>query len=208
MKVLIADAFAAIQPSDALWKMYLMEIARLQKRGETSGDEYSSLRHSLTAKGTLMELTAGDPAAFTGGTVAQVLQVAKKNLRADLLDRLEQERRRREGAESSVSQLEQKEVARRERLHVFSVRVAKVVSRCAFGILLFLLTGGALLTFPWSFRQLSEAWYRYFTTGLLVLFFAYTVASMAWGITVSGLAKRFEEGVVTKLRNWVVEFLD
>jgi hypothetical protein len=202
-KLLIADAFAAIQPPDGLWKRYLAEIARLEESGRISADEYFALRHTLVAKRTLMDLTAGDPSAFTEGTVAEVLKVAKESLRADLQNELEVERRRRESAESTASQLEERETVRRERIAARADSLAKWISRAACGLLLLLLAGGAALTFPWSLPQIREAWYRYLTTALLVLFFAYTVASIAWGSSVSSVARALQARLSKVIYRWL-----
>lgn len=76
----IADAYAALQPSDAIWKLYLAEIGRLQEKGVTTADEYFVLRHAQVAKRTLIDLTQGDQKAFSAGTVDEVLAVAKDSL--------------------------------------------------------------------------------------------------------------------------------
>ncbi|MBI3662002.1 MAG: hypothetical protein HY234_02990 [Acidobacteria bacterium] len=62
---LIADAYAAMEPPDELWKAYLVEIARLETKGEISAEDYMLLRHVLSAKAALMDLTKGDASAFT-----------------------------------------------------------------------------------------------------------------------------------------------
>jgi hypothetical protein len=92
---LIADAYASLQPSEDLWKRYLVEIARLKKEGSIQSMDYLLLRHNLSAKRALMELTTGDEYAFSEGTVAEVLQVAQEHVRADLRAELERERQKR-----------------------------------------------------------------------------------------------------------------
>jgi len=202
-KFLIADAYAATQPPDALWKAYLAEIARLQERGQITADEYFALRHSLAARRTLMDLTAGDSAAFTEGTVAEVLRVAKENLRADLQRQVEQERLRRQDAESTAHSLELRDEARRERIAARAARVARVASRAACAVLLMVLTVGALRTFPWSLPELKDAWYRYLTTAVLVAFFLYTVASIAWGASVRSIGDWLEKRLAARIERWL-----
>ena len=190
---MMADAFAAVQPPDALWKAYLAEIARLQEKGSITSDEYYALRHTLSAKRVLMDLTAGDPLAFTEGTVAEVLKVAKEHLRADLQNELGQERRKRESAESTANHMEQREVGRRTRITARSARWARFISRGVSVVLVIILTAGAVLTFPWSLPNLRDAWYRYLTTGLISLFFMFTVASIAWGTSVASAVRTMEK---------------
>ncbi len=207
-KLVIADAFAAVQPPDALWKAYLAEIARLEEMGKISSDEYFALRHTLAAKRALMDLTAGAPAAFSEGTVAEVLKVAKESLRADLREQLEQERRRRESAESSATQLEERDVTRRERMGARASRIARVIARVVCGLLLILLTGGAILTFPWSLPRVADAWYRYASTALLAGFFLYTMASIMWGTSVASLARDLEDRLSKRLNVWLARLLN
>ncbi|MBI1893333.1 MAG: hypothetical protein HYS14_04405, partial [Candidatus Rokubacteria bacterium] len=203
-KLLLADAYAAMQPPDTLWKAYLAEIARLQERGAVTPDEYFTLRHSLTAKRTLMDLTAGDAAGFTEGTVAEVLRVAKESLRADLYQELEQERLKRQAAEAAAHTLEQHDVERRDRIIARARHLAKVASRVMCALLLALLTAGALLTFPWSLPQLKQAWYWYLTTAVLVAFFLYTVANIAWGSSVRSIGTWLEERLARQVERWLM----
>ncbi len=202
-KLLLADAYAAMQPPDTLWKAYLAEVARLEEQGRISSDEYFALRHSLTAKRALMDLTAGDAAAFTEGTVAEVLRVAKESLRADLEEQLARERRKLQDVEQVVVTLEQQDLARRERITARAARAANVTSRAACVGLLVLLAVGALLTFPWSLPQMKQAWYRYLTTGLLAAFFVYTVANVAWGTSVLSIRESLERWLERRIRGWL-----
>ena len=202
-KLLLADAYAAMQPPDTLWKAYLAEIARLEEQGRITTDEYFTLRHSLTAKRALMDLTAGDTAAFTEGTVAEVLRVARESLRADLEEQLARERSKLKDSEERVTTLEQQQIARRERIKARGARVATVGSTVAcLGVLVFL-AAGALLTFPWSLPQIKQAWYRYLTTGLLACFFVFTVANIAWGTSVRSLRESLERWLERRIQRWL-----
>jgi hypothetical protein len=103
VKRLIADAYASLQPSEDLWKRYLAELAKLRAARNVEEGDYLLLRHSVSAKRALMDLTHGDEQAFTEGTVADVLAVAKETVRADLVAQLaaqevEREREKREAA--------------------------------------------------------------------------------------------------------------
>src|ERR1041385_39857 len=202
-KLLIADSFAALQPPDALWKAYLAEIARLEERGQITFCEFFALRHSLTAKRALMEMTGGDETAFAEGTVAEVLKVAKESLRADLKDEVALERQRREAAESRATEMEQRDKERRERNAARAGTAARAVAKTALVVLFLLLAAGALLTFPWSLPRLRDAWYRYLTTFLLLALFLYTLASMLWGTSVSAIANGLEVRLARRFTRWL-----
>jgi hypothetical protein len=203
-KLLLADAYAALQPPDPLWKAYLTEIARLEEQGRITTDEYFTLRHSLSAKRALMDLTAGDTSAFTEGTVAEVLRVAKEHLRADLEEQLARERRKTEDAEQIVSTLEQQHKARQDRMNARAARAASVMSTIAGLGLLMVLAVGALLTFPWSLPQITQAWYRYLTTGLLSAFFLFTLANVAWGTSVRSIRESSERWLERRISRWLL----
>ena len=55
----MADAYAAMSPPGKLWKAYLTQIALLEDSGKVTTEEYKLLRHSLSAKAALMDLTDG-----------------------------------------------------------------------------------------------------------------------------------------------------
>lgn len=207
-KLLLADAYAAMQPPDGLWKTYLAEIARLQEQGRITTDEYFTLRHNLTAKRTLMDLTAGNAAAFAEGTVAEVLRVAKENLRADLEEQLARERKKLQDAEHAVDTLKERDLARRERRAARAAHVASITSRIVCVVLLALFTGGALLAFPWSLPQFKQAWYRYLTTGLLAAFFAYTLANITWGTSVRSIRESLEVWLTRQIQRWLARMAE
>jgi hypothetical protein len=207
-KLLLADVYAAMQPPDALWMAYLAEIARLQEQGSITTDEYFTLRYSLTARRTLMDLTAGNAAAFTEGTVAEVLRVAKENLLADLEEQLARERKKVHDAEQTVVSLEEREVARRERIATRAARVASVTSRIVCVALLAFFTAGALLTFPWSLPQFKHAWYRYLTTTVLAAFFVYTLANITWGSSIRSIRESLERWLARQVHRWLARIAE
>jgi len=84
---LIADAYAALNPDDSMWRRYLAEVERLSTAGTISGEEYAILRYSLEARRILMDQTLGGSRAFTEGSVSEVLE------RARLVFAQEQEKR-------------------------------------------------------------------------------------------------------------------
>ncbi len=83
MKRLVANCYAAIQPSEELWRQYLKEVEKLRESGGCTADEYYALRCSLHAKNALMECTFGMEEAFVEGTVHEVLSAAMEKITAD-----------------------------------------------------------------------------------------------------------------------------
>lgn len=88
--VIIADCYAALSPSDALWLKYIEEVENLRVRDDISEEDYYVLRFSSHARDALMDVTLGEPEVITEGTVREVLRRAHEAIRA------EEERKRRE----------------------------------------------------------------------------------------------------------------
>lgn len=198
-KRLIADAYAAMRPPTSLWKAYLTQIALLEESGKVTTEEYLLLRHSLSAKAALMDLTDGKEGAFTEGTVTEVLEVAKEKLRADLRAQVEAEKQRRYQVEEEL-QCKQEELhnrdeellAQRQRLRGMAGRIAIIARRTLLIVSCPLLVIGVLLTFPWSFPALPSFWETYVTPGLLLLVLSLMLGNLIFGATLRSLGNRFE----------------
>lgn len=98
-QVLIADCLAALNPPDPLWRAYLDEIDQLRKSGRVTEGDYEILRYTADAEQVLMDITFGEPTAFSEGTVEQVLSRAKASIR-------EQTEAERDEARSTAANLE------------------------------------------------------------------------------------------------------
>lgn len=139
-RYVIADAYAAMNPSGALWKEYLKEIDRLEENGDISDEDYHVLRYTLAARAALLGLSGGR-AASVRPAVPEILAKAKKALVAEVQS--EEARKSSQGilmpADSArVEELEATLSAlRRSRLAAFqrlSVAAGKWASRAFLGL--------------------------------------------------------------------------
>lgn len=73
----IADCYAALSPSRALWQKVSQEIDRLQARGAITEDDVAILRYSHEASTAIMNATLGEPTRVTGPTIREALAHAK-----------------------------------------------------------------------------------------------------------------------------------
>jgi len=105
-KRIIADCYAATQPSEHLWNLYLTEIDKLEQDKQVTPDEYYSLRHSLEAKSALMELTYGEEEGFTRGTVQEILELVRSRMQAEVKAKLEYEKKLREETEQKLAEVQ------------------------------------------------------------------------------------------------------
>lgn len=220
-KLLIADAYAALQPSDELWKSYLAEISRLQEQGEITETDYYLLRYSIASKRAVMDITQGMEEAFTEGTVAEVLAIAQASVRADLENALETETSRRKDAEqelasrdaqmSALIEQHDRELRRiaehqsvrdeimRERLVLAARSMASYIMLVPRAVIYIGIFVGALYAFPWGLPSLEVAWFRYGVFAFLLLLFIFTVAGATEGISVKHVFARLEERLADSL---------
>ncbi len=84
---LVANCFAALQPSADLWNRYVEEADTLREKGKIDENDYAVLIHSLEARNKLMELTLGQD-DIVRGTVQEVLAEAKKKYTEELSAKL------------------------------------------------------------------------------------------------------------------------
>lgn len=89
MRQVIADAYAALEPGNALWTRYLQEIDRLQSAGNISETDYTLLRYSLDAQRALMRETRGTVEAVDEVNIKQVLEETKASLTKPVAEQVE-----------------------------------------------------------------------------------------------------------------------
>lgn len=205
-KQLLAHAYAAMQPPENLWKKYLAETARLQDQGKISSDDYYLLRHSLAAKSALMDLTQGEEAAFTEGTVQEVLAIAKERLRADLKEAVSREQESRRIAESRVQKYEEESILRRSNLRSKAAVLARNVRRALLSIGAVAILLGSCYTFPWKLPRPSDGWERYTLSGILLLLLLLSFGNLTWGVTLRSILGRLEQNIANNLSRLFFRF--
>jgi hypothetical protein len=213
---IIAISYAALNPSDEVWRKYLVEIRRLQERGELTEEQVGLLLFSPDARLELMNATSGDPGALASGTINQVLSYAEAAARAEVEAELERERSRRAKAEEQATadrNRAEDEVRRareiadrhRTRLDTRARELAVAVSWGGFGLLFIitLLACGAAAqgVFPAS-------WSRVIPFGSVFVFLL-ALASLAnliagWSLldVRRSLAVRLESPLRQQLHKW------
>ena len=204
---LVADAYAAMQPPDDLWKAYLAEIARLEERGDITADDYYLLRYSLAARKSLMDMTRGEPEAFSEGTPLEVLEIAKRHVRADLEQELTQERRRRADMEVAIAA---RDAAAGQQLRAVRDISGKVATLVANGLLLLtmaVLAIGTLFTFPWDLPAVQSAWFGYLLATAQAAGFGYSMLSMWRGTTLAELRDSLRALIAMRVERALVSWL-
>jgi len=194
-KRIIADCYAAIQPSDRLWQLYLAEIDKLEKAGRLTTDDYYLLRHSIEAKAVLMDLTLGNEEAFCEGTVPEILEHVRSRVRTDLVSKLESEVEARQEAEKAARSAKAREEEIRARLKARAQNYARVVTKAIeYGVLLLLVVGTAS-TFPWTFPPPRVALFRYLISVVQMFLLILSVGNLMYGTKIEEYIRKWELGM-------------
>jgi hypothetical protein len=205
-KQLLAQAYAAMQPSEQLWKKYLTEITRLQEGGRITTDDYYLLRYLFAAKGTLMDLTNGDDELFTEGTVPEVLEIAKERLRADLQETVHKEQNEKHRLEEELQKRQERDIFRCTTLRSKAANISKFFCRSLLLVGAVLVIFGIGYTFPWSLPHLGEAWFRYLLAISLLIVFFLSSLSLIRGFTLKSILAKIEQTLADKLGRWFLNF--
>lgn len=83
-QILLATAFAGMQPGMNLWTRYLDEVAKLESRAAISVEEAIILRSSRSSRDWLMEETLGDDGLLTESSPLEVLEHMRSEIAAPL----------------------------------------------------------------------------------------------------------------------------
>ncbi|MEN2744419.1 hypothetical protein [Sinomonas halotolerans] len=97
--MVVASAYAGMQPEAHLWARYVDEVKTLESRGEVSADEAVVLRATVAGKNALMEETLGLDARVNSDSPLAVLQ----RLRTEIEEPFHRELIVREGEEAAAS---------------------------------------------------------------------------------------------------------
>lgn len=225
-KFVIAECYAAVEPNERLWRKYTQIVSRLKQNQKISANDYYLLRHSQLAHNELMELTMGDENMITEGSVQEILETVKMEIRKEDLAILEKERRiHEEERESNLVKLEEqrrlreeterkleheREVNRRkweslnQNIEQKSRRIARFVSRGAFVFIMLLVSVGALFGL---IRWWGNPWNYALLVGYVVFLF-FSVANLVSGVTIRDYMSRLEvwlaERIQQRLRRWLM----
>jgi hypothetical protein len=197
---IIADCYAAMNPSDSLWKKYLDEISKLQKKGNITETDYNILRYSMDAKSALMDSTLGDPEAFVEGTIAEVLQKAKSTVRREIEIDLDLEKIKRKEAEERAKtaefNLDKKTKLILDKISIISSKIANFVSSFIFIIFFILIICASYFTMPNIFpsfkNNVPEAIYAILIPFVLIILFFISILNLAFGTTLKIIRRKIK----------------
>jgi len=208
---IIADSYAATQPSTGLWLCYLREIDKLAESGEMTQEDYYLLRYDLQARNLLMGLTLGQKHTFAQGTVKEILNMTQSRLRADLEEELKAERQGRLEAEQEAREARRTHqleiVQAKVNAELFAQQVARIVIRCLEGAAFVLLGIGMCLTFPWRVPQPRALVAKVLVWFVLAAVFALSLLNLMYGTAVKSYLRRLELALSNLVLGWQLKIL-
>ena len=224
-KQIIATAYAALNPPEAVWRKYLAEVRRLAERGDLTDEQVVLLIFSAEARFALLDSTDGNPDAFTEGTVPQVLAHARAAAQAEVTVQLEEERRQRElererreaaerDTEAERARAEKAEAAatavtdaHAARIRQVSRRAARIVGWGGYALVFVAMVAGAafatggLLPDSWPKAVPFVAW------ALIILFLVVGLVGVAWGFTLRSIVDGAERLLHERIERRLVRLL-
>ena len=195
-KRMIADSYAAMNPSGSLWRKYLEEIERLQVNGKISEDDYAMLRYSTTARNVLMQITLGVPDAFTEGTAKEVLAKAEAVVRSEAEGALAIEKGKRVEAEHKATgvlvDLESSRKRQRDKIFSYSVRCGYVLAKLPQVAGYIALIAAIYFSLPEPLLIVQETMNKLVPTTLYLLAGVLIFINQVYGTTLNSLIRRLE----------------
>ena len=88
--ILIADAYACVQPTQELWSKYIQAVEGLKNKQEINEKQVFILTQSIQAKSILMDKTLGQTDALTEATVGEMTKLVEAEIKKDAEEKLAQ----------------------------------------------------------------------------------------------------------------------
>ncbi|MCJ7584299.1 MAG: hypothetical protein MUO30_05960 [Anaerolineales bacterium] len=177
-KLIQSACFAALNPSEELWRQYINEADRLRKQGTITEEAYSIAVHSNAARKVLMEITTGDFAAFSHGTFEQVLEYAIEYYNSDLKAQVNDQ-----SSKLSIYQGRDQ-------------RIANASGLLAKGLLKFIVIGSEITVAFLNIKQLlqdtNRSWLDYLGVFAISVILIYTIIDFIFALKVEKLFIDFE----------------
>jgi hypothetical protein len=187
--LVMASAYAALNPPVPLWRECLAEMGRRRKKGELSDADYYYLRSSREFRQALMDKTRGGETPFSAGTLDEVITHAKQSIQAEADKRATDANEQRliaEGvAEEATRRAEGIDRVHRDALNRRGHRRGKVVGWGVAALVVAAFLVGILAAIPhFPLIEVKGGW-RYAVWACLIIFVLSNIATGVKGLTIS-----------------------
>lgn len=163
---LMAMAYGALTPSEALWDRYMREIDRLESDGRITPKGHQILRSAPGVQEEVMQLTGGDEGAISGEVVMDVYNRVKGGIDRDWKGKVEDAKRAQAEAERKREEEMQRTRAIGQTMYWRKERQVRSVARvveCALAVVVTAAgvakwAGGADDLWAWLAAVVSGVW--------------------------------------------------
>jgi len=195
-KKIIADCYAALEPSELLLKRYMVELAKLKSEGKINDEEHYLLRTHRTALNLLQELTLADHENFTDKTPEEILEEIRREIKIESEQKYLEEKERREEDLLKINELEKKT----KKIENRAEQIAKVMALIISGILISLFILGTLSQLFTNFPKNNVVRIAFIVFTLLFGLFG-----TATGFNIKGLRDKVKNKIKRKIIKYLVE---
>jgi len=205
-KRLLADCYAAVQPSDEFRKRYFDEVEKLANLGKFSASDVYALRRSLEAQKIAMDLSVGDEDAFTEGTVQEVLEIYHNKIKGEEQDARKVAEEKAMELSQEVGKQESQRLAREASCEHRAVVVAKKLSIfCVFCMIILAVLGTyyTMQILPSVNMSFLGVEIKFIAILFVILL---SLSNWIWGTTIMTLRRKIEMlffGPILKMFKWV-----
>ncbi len=200
-KKFIADCYSFVQPSDALIKAYVTEIDKLKAEKHINQDEYFLLRTHRVSLNLLETTTMGDPEAFNGESIDEILDTIIKSIKGKEMEKLEEERSNHDKTKQALDNKTEEYAKLENNINQKAARLSLIIGRCIFFLLTFIFAVALFINlFPDTFT-LSKSLKIIIWIGIGII----TVFNIATGFNIKGFRDSLMLKVQSKITNWLKE---
>jgi hypothetical protein len=197
IKRIIADSYAAIQPSDSLFNKYLLQIDRLQESGEIDPNDAHLAMYSLHCKQALMNKTLGEEDALTEGTVREILDYVHCKIKEDLEKEIKQK-------DEEISQINLRELERKKNIDDLAKKISRWATEIIGATILLTLIIGYIYSMPWGFPPVKSAMMQYSFAIVWILLIVFSILSNYFGTTIKNIKRRINNKIKSKVKEIIL----
>lgn len=191
----LAFSYAALQPTQGLLDKFLLEIDKLEVKGDISERDHQLLRSSSHVNKELMDSTLGDETALTKETIT------------DILHRVSTEIKKEESEETNIAMEKYKKTVQelnsrieqenelKKRLYWQCQNSANFLAKLVFAVIVIILIIHAISSFIFQFINPIFSLTLSLITGVILLL---TTVNLVYGHTVQCIHQRISKWIRTK----------
>ena len=208
--VVIANCFAALNPSEQLWKKYCEEIKKLANDKAVTIEDYYLLRFAIEVGTLLMDTTLGDVTKVENETVIEILNKAKEEIAKPFKKKYIEEKETHIATKSMLEIIKAKEYQVDQRIEEIANKFGKVVGYTIFWIGFLILAGGMFYPLLKIIQNKQTIIMNYILTiilGFMLISNIFNFSNTVFGISLKSLSREIEKITARVIKNGTKKLL-